>query len=104
MRIPHRLTIALAVALATVGLGARQTPAGGAGSGDDFNDSHFHLTNYVQKGIDVRAFLQIMGTRVHRSTLFGIPLQQTVVVRELRRLRTHLLPAKRRTSLLLLVH
>jgi hypothetical protein len=76
MRIPHRLTIALALALATAGLGADQTPAGGAGAGDDFNDSHFHLTNYVQKGIDVRAFLQIMGTRVHRSTLFGIPLQQ----------------------------
>jgi len=43
----------------------------------DFNDSHFHLTNYVQKGIDARAFLKIMGTRVSRSTLFGIPLQQT---------------------------
>jgi hypothetical protein len=42
----------------------------------EFNDSHFHLTNYVQKGIDVRQFLQIMGTRVRRSTLFGIPLQQ----------------------------
>ena len=41
-----------------------------------FNDSHFHLTNYIQQGIDVRAFLQIMGTRVGRSTLFGIPLQQ----------------------------
>jgi len=76
MKISHRLTMALALALATVGLGAGQTPAGGAGAGDDFNDSHFHLTNYVQKGIDVRAFLQIMGTRVHRSTLFGIPLQQ----------------------------
>ena len=43
----------------------------------EFNDSHFHLTNYVQKGIDARAFLKIMGTRVNRSTLFGIPLQQT---------------------------
>jgi len=42
----------------------------------DFNDSHFHLTNYVQEGIDVRKFLEIMGTRVGRSTLFGIPLQQ----------------------------
>jgi hypothetical protein len=41
-----------------------------------FDDSHFHLTNYIQEGIDIRAFLQIMGTRVHRSTLFGIPLQQ----------------------------
>jgi hypothetical protein len=43
---------------------------------DGFNDSHFHLTNYIQEGIDVRAYLKIMGTRVRRSTLFGIPLQQ----------------------------
>ncbi|MGE5347499.1 MAG: amidohydrolase family protein [Acidithiobacillales bacterium] len=42
----------------------------------EFDDSHFHLTNYVQQGIDVRRFLEIMGTRVGRSTLFGIPLQQ----------------------------
>ena len=43
---------------------------------DTFNDSHFHLTNYIQEGIDVRQFLKIMGSRVGRSTLFGIPLQQ----------------------------
>jgi hypothetical protein len=41
-----------------------------------FNDSHFHLTNYVQEGIDVHQYLKIMGNRVSRSTLFGIPLQQ----------------------------
>ena len=41
-----------------------------------FNDSHFHLTNYVQEGINVRQFLDIMDHRVERSTLFGIPLQQ----------------------------
>jgi hypothetical protein len=41
------------------------------------NDSHFHLTNYVQEGIDVHDFLKIMGNKVGRSTLFGIPLQQT---------------------------
>ena len=42
-----------------------------------FNDSHFHLTNYVQKGIDVHTYVeQIMGDKVGRSTLFGIPLQQ----------------------------
>ena len=34
-----------------------------------------------------------MGTQVGRSTLFGIPLQQTVVLRELGRLRADLLPA-----------
>ncbi|HXW07399.1 MAG TPA: amidohydrolase family protein, partial [Vicinamibacterales bacterium] len=43
---------------------------------DEFHDSHFHLTNYIQQGIEPRQFLQIMGTRVGRSTLFGIPLQQ----------------------------
>src|SRR5687767_4377937 len=41
-----------------------------------FNDSHFHLTNYVQEGISGQQFLKIMGNRVSRSTLFGIPLQQ----------------------------
>ncbi|HUL72302.1 MAG TPA: amidohydrolase family protein [Vicinamibacterales bacterium] len=46
------------------------------GSANEFYDSHFHLTNYVQQGIDVHDFLKIMGTRVGRSTLFGIPLQQ----------------------------
>ena len=42
-----------------------------------FDDSHFHLTNYVQKGTDIHRYLQIMGSRIGRSTLFGIPLQQT---------------------------
>ena len=41
-----------------------------------FYDSHFHLTNYIQEGIDIHKFLQVMGTKVGRSTLFGIPLQQ----------------------------
>jgi hypothetical protein len=45
-------------------------------AGDQFNDAHFHLTNYVQRGIDIHRFLQMMGTRVPRATLFGIPLQQ----------------------------
>jgi len=43
----------------------------------DFDDSHFHLTNYVQEGTDIKDFVRLMGTRVGRSTLFGIPLQQT---------------------------
>jgi Amidohydrolase len=43
-----------------------------------FNDSHFHLTNYVQKGTDAAKYVdEIMGGKVCRSTLFGIPLQQT---------------------------
>lgn len=42
-----------------------------------FHDSHFHLTNYVQEGTDIKAYLNtIMGDKIGRSTLFGIPLQQ----------------------------
>jgi len=41
------------------------------------NDSHFHLTNYVQQGTEIHEFLKIMGTKVGRVALFGIPLQQT---------------------------
>ncbi len=41
-----------------------------------FNDTHFHLTNYIQEGIDIRDFLKIMGNKVGRVALFGIPLQQ----------------------------
>jgi hypothetical protein len=55
---------------------ARLVDAQDQGAANEFYDSHFHLTNYIQKGIDIRRFLEIMGTRVGRSTLFGIPLQQ----------------------------
>jgi predicted TIM-barrel fold metal-dependent hydrolase len=41
-----------------------------------FNDSHFHLTNYIQEGTDIHEFLNIMGDKVGRVALFGIPLQQ----------------------------
>ena len=57
--------------------GSRSIGAQGQRAATEFNDSHFHLTNYIQQGIEPRQFLQIMGTRVSRSTLFGIPLQQT---------------------------
>jgi predicted TIM-barrel fold metal-dependent hydrolase len=40
------------------------------------NDSHFHLTNYVQRGADMRDVLKWMGDSVGRVALFGIPLQQ----------------------------
>ena len=41
-----------------------------------FNDSHFHLTNYIQEGTNIRDFLKIMGDKAGRVALFGIPLQQ----------------------------
>ena len=40
------------------------------------NDAHFHLTNYIQQGTDIHKFLDIMGTKVGRVAIFGIPLQQ----------------------------
>jgi len=42
----------------------------------ELNDVHFHLTNYVQEGTDIHAFLKMMGNKVGRVALFGIPLQQ----------------------------
>ena len=42
----------------------------------ELNDVHFHLTNYVQEGTDIHAFLKLMGNKVGRVALFGIPLQQ----------------------------
>jgi len=74
-----------AFAVWALAVGARPGPAADAplrlaslaqGGPDEFYDSHFHLTNYIQEGLTPQQFLHIMGTRVGRSTLFGIPLQQ----------------------------
>ena len=73
--LPTLLLTGLLVAAPAAGQGAQSdsTP----GDGYQFHDSHFHLTNYVQQGTDIREYLEIMGDKVGRSTLFGIPLQQT---------------------------
>jgi hypothetical protein len=42
----------------------------------ELNDSHLHLTNYIQEGTEIHKFLTIMGNKVGRVALFGIPLQQ----------------------------
>jgi len=77
LRSSVRLALAAAVVavslLAVGGHPSAQQPA----ATPEFHDSHFHLTNYVQQGTDIHRFLEILGTRVGRSTLFGIPLQQT---------------------------
>jgi len=42
-----------------------------------FHDSHFHITNYIQEGIEMGFYVDsIMGDKVGRSTVFGLPLQQ----------------------------
>ncbi len=43
----------------------------------ELNDTHVHVTNYVQEGPSAREFLKTMGDKVGRAALFGIPLQQT---------------------------
>jgi predicted TIM-barrel fold metal-dependent hydrolase len=52
------------------------TAAQSASDQAELDDSHFHLTNYIQQGTDIHDFLAIMGTKVGRVALFGIPLQQ----------------------------
>jgi hypothetical protein len=54
-------------------------PAGSATPGTEtfeVDDSHLHLTNYVQEGTNIHEFLNIMGSKVGRVAIFGIPLQQ----------------------------
>jgi predicted TIM-barrel fold metal-dependent hydrolase len=53
-----------------------QQPAGPSPPPADFHDVHFHLTNYIQEGIDIRTYLRIMGDKAGRAAVFGIPLQQ----------------------------
>jgi predicted TIM-barrel fold metal-dependent hydrolase len=62
--------------IAVVAAGGRPLVAQQPPADEAFHDAHFHLTNYIQQGITIRQFLDIMGRRVARSTLFGIPLQQ----------------------------
>jgi len=78
----HALALAIMVAvcaafISPVALARKPTPAAPAVP-CLFNDSHFHLTNYVQQGTDMGKYVDaIMGDKVCRSTVFGIPLQQT---------------------------
>jgi len=62
--------VAAVVLIGAVWLCGQQT------AGYEFNDAHFHLTNYIQQGTDIRDFLKIMGDKAGRVALFGIPLQQ----------------------------
>lgn len=70
---PPRFASTLLIAVVLL---SRVTPIAAQSSNYEFNDSHFHLTNYIQEGTDIHDFLTIMGTKVGRVALFGIPLQQ----------------------------
>ena len=69
-RLAPLLVLLLALAPFDGWLGA-QVPADAT-----FHDSHFHLTNYIQEGTDIRDFVEMMGSTIGRSAVFGIPLQQ----------------------------
>jgi len=72
-RPPARTPLLTAMAVGLPALLLAQAPGASVA---ELNDVHFHLTNYVQEGTDIRAFLKIMGDKVGRVALFGIPLQQ----------------------------
>ena len=81
-RRPTAVVAGCILAIVTATVAATREPrapqAGGSSSNAYLvNDTHFHLTNYVQEGVDIHDFLKTMGTKVGRVALFGIPLQQT---------------------------
>lgn len=57
-------------------LGCQSAFAQSASDQPEVNDVHFHLTNYIQNGTDIHKFLALMGNKVGRVAIFGIPLQQ----------------------------
>ena len=86
MRRPRTLVACAALVLLLVRMAAAPSaetpragsapPAQAAAPSYVVNDAHFHLTNYIQEGTNIRDFLKIMGDKVGRVALFGIPLQQ----------------------------
>jgi hypothetical protein len=69
------VTVAMASSVLLVwGLSARTSVA--AADTFEVNDVHLQLTNYVQQGTNIHDFMKIMGTKVGRTAIFGIPLQQ----------------------------
>ncbi|MDH4038558.1 MAG: amidohydrolase [Candidatus Krumholzibacteria bacterium] len=68
----------LAAFIAVLGLVFATLPAWAQKDGGyKYNDSHFHLTNYIQEGTPLADYVKMMDGVVKRSTVFGIPLQQT---------------------------
>ena len=70
---PSAAVASSSAAPATPSPAAPATPSAGTAL---FNDSHFHLLNYVQRGPTAREFLEMTDGRVGRVAMFGIPLQQ----------------------------
>ena len=73
----HGMYVAAGAVVLSAALVASPAPVTAAPAAYELNDSHFHLTNYIQEGTDINDFIDIMGDKVGRVALFGIPLQQT---------------------------
>lgn len=69
-----------------------------------FNDSHLHLTNYVQEGPAMSDYVDMLGDTVGRSTVFGLPLQQMWSYGNTGDYAPDLLFADRRPAVPLLIH
>jgi hypothetical protein len=50
--------------------------AGVADARVTIDDSHLHVSNYIQEGITLKDLIKIMDAKVGRAAIFGIPLQQ----------------------------
>ena len=71
-RFPTFLAVTAALALASCAAHATDAKA----PAYVYSDAHFHLTNYVQEGTDLKDYLKMMDGVVKRSAVFGLPLQQ----------------------------
>ena len=69
---PARLGFLFAGVLAFAPSGSAQPPDVRA----TFHDAHYHPTDYIQRATALPDFLGMMGDRVGRAALMGIPLQQ----------------------------
>lgn len=71
-RRPRHFGFFFAAALASAPLASAQPPD----DGPVFHDAHYHPTDYIQGETALPGFLEMMGDRVGRAALMGIPLQQ----------------------------
>ena len=80
LRLTGSIRWLLFVSLITITVSAQDNHESGSvnapSDGPLFNDVHFHLTNYVQQGITAQRCFEMVGDRVGRVAMFGIPLQQ----------------------------
>lgn len=66
-----RIVLALLVISPTFHLCANENSTGVL-----YHDAHFHATNYIQEGVSMATTLSLVGDRVGRVAVMGIPLQQ----------------------------